>query len=216
MCIHCLSLGLARGYLVEHEAGLALVDAGSPGMERVVLQTMRNISRQDLRIIVITHAHLDHYGSAAALRRATGAPVAVHHADAPAMQQGVSPLGSARGRGKLVKVFFPLINLFFRPEPVQPDITLEDGDDLTAYGIPLKVLHTPGHTPGSCCFIVADRWAFAGDLLSTTGQAHVQRFFAQDWSLIAPSLNRLKALRPQKTYPGHGAEPVDAEVLQLL
>ncbi|MBN2550358.1 MAG: MBL fold metallo-hydrolase [Anaerolineales bacterium] len=216
MRIHNLSLGLARAYLVEHEAGLALVDAGSPGMEKVVLQTMQEISRQDLRIIVITHAHLDHYGSAAALRRATGAPVAVHLADASAMQRGDSPLGSPRGRGRLVKALFPLINFILHPEPVTPDLSLDDGDDLSSYGVPIKVLHTPGHTPGSCCYILADRWAFVGDLLSTTGGPHMQRYFAQDWAMIPASLNRLKALHPEKIYPGHGTDLLDGEVLQLL
>ena len=73
--VHGLSLGMARAYLIEHQAGLVLVDAGSPGYEGRVLRRMRALERLDLEVIYITHAHLDHYGSAAALRAEGGEQV---------------------------------------------------------------------------------------------------------------------------------------------
>ena len=71
--IIALTLGLAQAYLVAGEAGMILIDAGSPGHARKVLRQMQALGRTDLRLIYITHAHLDHYGSATALKCITGA-----------------------------------------------------------------------------------------------------------------------------------------------
>jgi len=214
--VHNISLGMARAYLVESEAGLALVDAGLPRYERSVLRRMRTLGWDDLQLIFITHAHLDHYGSAAALRRLTGAPIAVHRADGEAMARGETRLGSVRGRGRLLRAFLPLFGPCLRPEPTVADLLLSDGDDLGAYGLDAVVLHTPGHTPGSSCLLVEGQVAFVGDLLSTIGRPHVQRFFADDWSLIPGSLARLQALRPEWVYVGHGRRPLSGQALQHL
>ena len=106
--VHDISMGMVQAYLIQSEAGLVLVDAGMPRYERRVMRRMQALGRDDLRLIFITHAHLDHYGSAAALRRLTGAPVAIHRADADAMSRGETPIRSARSRGKLLLPLLPL------------------------------------------------------------------------------------------------------------
>ena len=138
---------MACAYLIENEAGLVLVDTGLPRHEHRVMRRMRTLGRDDLRLIFITHAHLDHYGSAAALRRLTGAPIGVHRADGDAMARGETSLGLARGRGKLLRALLPLLELVLCLEPTSPDSLLNDGNDLRAYGLDAVVLHTPGHTP---------------------------------------------------------------------
>lgn len=200
----------ARAYLLESERGLFLIDAGSPGYEGVPLDFMRSLGREDLKLIFITHAHLDHYGSAAALRRSTGADVVIHREDSIFMTRGETPLGSVRGRGYLVKTLFPLITKLVKLEPTPPDLLLEDGDLLKDYGLDGCVVHTPGHTPGSSClFIERRRLAFSGDLVTNSGLPRVQRFYAHDWSKISGSLAHLQALKPHWTYPGHGNLPID-------
>lgn len=216
MQIHTISLGLSQAYLIEHKCGLMLVDAGLPGYESKVVNLFHKLKRDDLKIIFITHAHLDHYGSAAALRRLTGAKIAVHHADEYAMAHGKTILGSVRGRGRLVKSIIPLIETYFKPEPTQADILLEDGDILRVDGLEGKLLHTPGHTPGSSCLIIQGGFAFVGDLISSNGKPHVQPYFAQDWSNIPISLKKLQAVKPYFVYPGHGRDPLNEESLQRL
>jgi hydroxyacylglutathione hydrolase len=214
--VHNIPMGMGRAYLIESETALVLVDAGLPYHEQKVLRRMQALGRDDLRLIFITHAHLDHYGSAAALRRLTGAPIAIHRADGDAMARGETRIGSTRSWGRLSWPFFRLFVPLLRPEPTAPDILLDDGDDLRAYGLDAVVHHTPGHTPGSSCLVVAGRLAFVGDLVSTNGRPHVQRYFADDWSLIPGSLVRLQALRPEWVYTGHGRNPLRGEVVRHL
>lgn len=90
--VHSLPLAMSRAYLIEQGACLILVDAGVPGEEARILRAIQRRHPARLSMIFITHAHFDHYGSAAALRRATGAPIAIHESDAEAMADGEIPL----------------------------------------------------------------------------------------------------------------------------
>jgi glyoxylase-like metal-dependent hydrolase (beta-lactamase superfamily II) len=167
-------------------------------------------------MIFITHADFDHYGSAAAVRRVTGAPIAIHDSDAEAMANGQTPVASARGWGLAGMAALRVAGRFIRAPATPPDLRLQDGDSLPHIPLHASVLHTPGHTPGLSCLIVQHRLAFAGDLVSTTGGRHAQQFFAVDWSRIPNSLARLQALQPETTFPGHGRHPLDDPALQQL
>jgi hydroxyacylglutathione hydrolase len=214
--VHAVPLGLSAAYLLETDMGLVLIDAGSPHQESVILQHVRALNSGNLRLIFITHAHLDHYGSAAALRRLTGAPVAIHRADAEAMARGETRLGPARGSGKLMQALLPLVEWCLRLEPVTPDLLLEDGGHLGDYDLEARVMHTPGHTLGSSCLIVEERLGFVGDLLTNNGRPSLQRLFAEDWSLLRQSYARLQGIELEMVYPGHGRRPVSGKALQQL
>jgi glyoxylase-like metal-dependent hydrolase (beta-lactamase superfamily II) len=219
--VHAVPLGLSAAYLLETDAGLVLIDAGLPHQERIILRHGRALRSADasppnLRLIFITHAHFDHYGSAAALRRLTGAPVAIHRADAEAMARGETRLGLARGSGKLTQVLLPLVEWCLRPEPVKADLLLEDGDRLDDFGLEARVIHTPGHTLGSSCLIVEERLGFVGDLITNDGRPSLQRLFAEDWSLLRQSYARLRGIELEMAYPGHGRRPVTGKALQQL
>lgn len=216
MRIHTIQTGLSAAYLLESDEGLVLVDAGAPGAEKKILARMDRLGRDDLRLIFITHAHYDHYGSAAALRRLTGAPVAIHGDDAEAMACGETRLGSVRLWGHLTRYcLLPLAERLRPAEPVEADQIVADGDDLARFGLQATVLHTPGHTLGSSTLLAAGS-AFAGDLISTTGRPHPQRLYAQDWHQLAKSLRRLQELLPDYVYAGHGHRPLHGEMLKRL
>jgi glyoxylase-like metal-dependent hydrolase (beta-lactamase superfamily II) len=214
--IHPIRMGLSVAYLIEGDSGMVLVDAGLPGREHAVMRRLRVLARDDVKLIFITHAHIDHYGSAAALRRLTGAPIGIHHRDADAMACGETRVGSVRGWGRVAWPVMRPFERLLRPAPTPPDVLLEDGDDLRAYGVDAVVLHTPGHTPGSACLIVQGQWAFVGDLLSTSLWPHIQQSYADDWSLLQPSLRRLQMFAPCRTYAGHGRRPLSRDALQRL
>jgi glyoxylase-like metal-dependent hydrolase (beta-lactamase superfamily II) len=177
---------------------------------------LRQLGLSELRLIYLTHAHLDHYGSAAALKSLTGAPIAIHRLDSQALGRGETHLGQVRGRGRLIQAVFPLIELLLRPSPLDPDVLLEDGDRLDEYGLAGQIVHTPGHTDGSSALWLKEGILFAGDLVSSIEKPHVQRFFAQNWTSISESLQRLQDLKPKWVYPGHGARPLSQrEFLEL-
>lgn len=103
--------------------------------------------------IVHTHTHVDHVGSTAELQRATGAGASIHEGD--------------RFLYKMLPVQAALIGTHL-PRRADMDGKLVDGATLRAGSLELGVLHTPGHTPGSCCFVVSDADGtrlFAGDTL---------------------------------------------------
>lgn len=214
--VHRISMGPSNAYLLETEQGLILVDAGLPYSEGLVLRKMEEIGRDDLRLIFVTHAHIDHYGAANALREETGALVAIHPDDAATMAEGRTDLGTVRDWERTSDATLPYIEPLLSIVPTEADILLEDGDSLEEYGIDAYVLHTPGHTPGSSTLMVDDRYAFAGDLVASNGGLHAQRSFAFDWPQVARSIRRLKSLNPELVFPGHGKDPITGEELSLV
>jgi hydroxyacylglutathione hydrolase len=212
--VHSIFGGIAVSHLIESDGGLVLVDAGLPGFEHFILRRMAALGRDDLRLIFITHAHMDHYGGAAALRRLTGAPIAIHRDDAGAMARGETNLGSCRGFGRVIGPFLPMLEANAPPEPTQADVLVEDGTDLRAYGLDGVVVHTPGHTPGSSCLFVEERFAFVSDLISAVFGVRGAIFFSQDWTQVPRNLARIRALEPEKIYVGHALRPVDGARLQ--
>lgn len=216
MTLHILPGGLGQFFLLEYPHGLYLIDCGSPGREGAVLGKMNALRRSDLRLIWITHAHYDHYGSAARLRELTGAPVGVHPADADSLAAGRSPLGTPRGYGCIYPLAQPLVNLLHPLRPAPPDFTLEDGETLQRFGLDATVLHTPGHTPGHSCLLLPDGTAFAADLIGSSRRPHLQSLLATDWAQIAGSLRRLQSARPRTVYTGHSSRPLTGDALQRI
>jgi hydroxyacylglutathione hydrolase len=214
--VHMIRAWLVCAYLIECETGLVLVDTGFPGNDQRVLRKMRTLGRRDLQLIYITHAHLDHYGSAAALQRLTGAAIAIHRADADAMACGRTPVRSARGIGRVGRLLAPLAERVLGPGPTPCDTVFDDGDNLRDFGLDAVVIHTPGHTPGSSCLLVEERLASVGDLLTSNGQPVLQHLYADDWLLLPDSLARVQRMVPRMVYPGHARRPLSGDALQWV
>jgi hydroxyacylglutathione hydrolase len=214
MWIHPVNCGLGMAYLVELPQGLYLCDTGSPGQAKRILAKMKAMGRSDLKVIWITHAHYDHYGSAAALRELTGALIGVHSADAEYLSSGQSPLGNPRSFGVLFQPSQALL-MHLRPlPPASPDFTLVDGETMERFGWNATVLHTPGHTPGHTCLLLSGGIVFAGDLVAGIGRKRLQRLVATDWNQLPISLWKLQAARPVWVYTGHSSHPLPGSAWQ--
>jgi hydroxyacylglutathione hydrolase len=213
MNIHPLTLGFVQAYLIETATGLVLVDCGMPRQEGAILRAVEQLGHGGLKLIFITHAHADHYGSAAALVRLTGAPVAVHRADAQAMANGET---SIRGTSGLKRAITSLALRLDPTPPVRADVLLDDGDSLAQYGVPGIVVHTPGHTAGSCCLVLEDGTAFVGDMLAARHRPNLQRTYIEDPVQLRESYIRLQGLKLAKVYAGHGAHVLTGEELNRL
>ena len=188
-------------YLVDTPDGLALVDAGIPGSAPKILEAMERLGREprDLKHILLTHGDIDHVGGVAAVKAATGACVAIGALDAPG-PRGDAPRKHRRGLlGLVMRVVFH----FVKVEPFEPDRVLHEGDVVAS----LRVMHVPGHTPGSVAFVRDDRVVFSGDTLlgGRDGALHPPREgLSADFAQALVSAERIKALDPRLVLPGHG------------
>ena len=154
-----------------------------------------------LRQIVVTHAHIDHVGGAALLRKATGAPVFLN-------QKDLGLLGMMEMQAGWLGV--PT------PEVAPPDASADDGLSIGLATLPAEVLHTPGHTPGSICLhFPAQHLLLAGDTLfaGSIGRTDLP---GGDGRQILRSLRERLVVLPDATrvLPGHGPETTIGEEKQ--
>ena len=156
-------LGGVNTYLIV-DTNLILIDTGFPGDWRRIVRYIRKLGKspEDISMIVITHNHIDHTGGLKGLQRVSPAKAAVHEAD------NSTELLYSESLRRIIN--FPVISLF------KPFVhhTFRDSDELLTGGevLPvlggLKVIHTPGHTPGSICLYSAEKKIlFSGDLVNT-------------------------------------------------
>jgi glyoxylase-like metal-dependent hydrolase (beta-lactamase superfamily II) len=216
--VHLAQTPLVNWTLVADASGVMLIDAGFPGQRRQVLSSLASLGfgPEDVRAILLTHAHIDHLGTAIWFAAEHRTPVYCHagevgHARRDYLQQ-VSPVALAtqawRPRwlawsaevvrnGGLVRDGIPTVRAL--------------GDDVAAAlpGSPV-VVPTPGHTSGHCSYVV-DGVLVAGDavitghpLARTPGPQLLPSMFNHDDAACRRSLGELAACEASLLIPGHG------------
>ena len=194
-------------YLLKGDAGFVLIDTGLATRRAELEGALEAAGCRpgDLRLIVITHGDADHAGNGAHLRARYGTPIALHRAEWRAVEQGNMRL--SRGdmtflRGTVAGLLFRFAGL--RPcDRFEPDLALEEGDDLSGHGLAARALHLPGHSQGSMGILTADGDLFCGDLLTNLGEPKPNSLVDSPADL-ATSVARLRALEIGTVYPGHG------------
>ena len=180
MKIHQLEVGPIRTncYILEDEASLEaiIIDAGG-GAERI-LKLIRE-KKLKPKFIIITHGHFDHVGAIEKIKAETGAQILIHQLD---------------------DFFLPL------SDAPHADRFITENEVIAAGRIELKVIHTPGHTPGGIClYSEAEKVLFSGDtlFLGTYGRVDLPHSSEKE---MMESLEKLLKLPPETTvFPGHGA-----------
>src|ERR1700719_1298431 len=153
--VQVVPMGMANAFLIEGDDGLTLIDAGFPGKQTVVFGAIRGLgcSPDQLKHLIFTHRHPDHFGSAAAIVRETGARTYMHQLDIPMAESGGPfwPLRAAPGLLRRV-----LCKLFYHPDdrlrPVAINQPLTAGEILPIAG-GIEVIHTPGHCAGQVALL---------------------------------------------------------------
>jgi glyoxylase-like metal-dependent hydrolase (beta-lactamase superfamily II) len=201
------------------EGGQAiLVDAGvAPGHADKILSAMaqRGVAPGDLALIALTHAHADHCGALAALHHRTGAQIAVQEADAEVLRLGIS--AEVRPASFLGRLFGLLAGDGPGYEGVEPDTVFGEELDLYPFGVRGRILHTPGHTPGSASIVLPGGKALIGDLVMGMPLPRMARlpYFATHPSQLRESLQELLDLGVRAFYTAHGG-PFDAGAVRRL
>lgn len=231
--VHLAQTPLVNWTLVTDDSGVMLIDAGFPGSRDDVLTSMKRLGfgPGDLSAILLTHAHIDHLGTAIWFARTHGTPVYCHsrevaHARRDYLEQ-VSPAVlmthawrphwlrwslAVAGKGGLVRDGIPGAG------------ALTDDIAATLPGRP-RAVPTPGHTSGHCSYLV-DGVLIAGDALITghpladrRGPQLIPPMFNHDEAGCVDSLKVLGDLATEVLIPGHGdlwAGPIREAVRQAL
>lgn len=221
-------VGPVNVYLVQEDP-LTLIDAG-PRTDEAINALREGLSRlghrlSDVRRVIISHAHADHYGLARLVVEESGAKALVHSWDAPAVSHSSdytayrALLTSAGVPDEMIARMEDGYRKFLGfAAPVDSLELLEDGDEILFEHESLQVVHTPGHTPGSICLIrSSNRLLFSSDtvlknitpnpVLSPDPLDEKRRFQSLGEYLV--SLARIRALAPTLLKGGHGDDVVD-------
>ena len=187
MQIFTLPLGAyqTNTYIVANGDRCAVID---PGFEPETVYGFLQAKGLTADAIFLTHGHFDHVGGVGKLTQLLSCPVYIHEAEL-SMPQTITA------------------------GPLHYTHTYGEGDRVTAAGISFRVLHTPGHTPGSVCLVAEDAM-FSGDTLfyGSCGRTDLP---GGDWATIRRSLNRLAQMDFAGTvYPGHGESTTLAQEKQ--
>lgn len=212
--LHLLRFPIGQAYVWRDGDGVTLIDAGPPGAGAAVAEALASLGLRptDVRRIVLTHFHSDHAGGAGELAALSGAPVYVHHLDAPMVRgdvPGPEPVFEEWERPlyaeatKLVPAATEQRVYAARVEE------LSDGDVLD-FGGGARVVGAPGHTDGSVAFHLPEHGVlFTGDTIAVSpldGRV-ILGVFNVDPERALASFRQLAALDPRVACFGHG-DPV--------
>ena len=205
--VYGIGMGYVNAFFIVGEDGLTLVDSGLAKKKDIILGAVAGAGKQpaDLRHILITHHHIDHIGSLADLKEATGASCYVHPADSPIVR-GVEPQPGPNPSSLLGKLAGPLLSRLSPPAPpAEVDVEVADGEVLPLAG-GIKAVHTPGHTPGHLSFLLPSKNVlFVGDAAANMLRLGLPiGMFTADRQQAKESIGKLAALEFDVACFGHG------------
>lgn len=163
--------GMINCFLIKGEKKHILVDTGVPNSETKIIKQLKkhNIKPENIGLIIITHGHIDHFGSAKELKDILKIPILMHGFDKVALQTGKSMFETLKPNHKIWDIVLKPKLAKDTASPCLPDVVLDENEeyDLSIYGIKGKVIHTPGHTPGSLSVVLENGEAIIMDLASS-------------------------------------------------
>lgn len=216
--------GFVHAFLIQDGQDLILIDTLFDADAQVILDQIHALGKtvSDLKHIILTHGHRAHLGGLATLKKLSGARIYAHPWEADIVsgdrtQQGVNlrPISNSLVVWPIL-FFGTLLGPLSNHKPAQVDQLIDEGDQIG----PVRVLHTPGHTPGHLAFYYPEKRAlFTGDAFVTwplicPGWPNAMLNEKQTWA----SLRRLAELDVQAIGVGHGNPIVQngKQVLQEL
>ena len=211
-------------YLLKSKNGYILVDAGGPlvldkgTVDRGTLLEKalekEGCSPHNLHLIILTHGDLDHAFYAPRIKNKYNTKIAIHKNDSYLVNKPTINdfMNSFKYRSFIYKIVFRLMNSKIYEtgikqlgdfETFSPDILIDDNFHLSDFGVQGEVLHIPGHTLGSIGILTKDNHLISGDVFANIKKPEIASN-AHDFKLLSCSVDKLKKIKINKVYPGHG------------
>jgi len=223
--IFSFSFGVNDCYVIR-DKGAIMIDGGPPGKRDDFIRALEKISMkpEEVKLIVITHGHIDHIGSAKDFKELTGAKIAMHQLDKDSLETGDWKTGhkAKAAEGNMWGSFLMRMGRLAAPfsgnaPTTKVDLVIkDDGLPLKDYDVSGQVVYTPGHTMGSISVLLDSGEAFVGDLaMNRLPLSRGPRLpaLADDIGKVKESWRRLIELGATTVYPGHG-KPFSVEVIK--
>ena len=225
--IICYRSGMSNGYFIKGTDGAIAVDTGAEMGTEPVKRHLEEagLRPEDIRLIVITHGHVDHFMNVQAFADVTGAPVICHEKARMFIEEGLLPDVDFEGRTKMGKEMWAAQQKKGNPVDHAPkgpvNLTFGDeGFDLKPYGIDGTIVYTPGHSR-SCSSVVIGEEAIVGDLFTApaftdlVGMTYFQ-YQGAPYEQPQESVEKLLDMGVRKFWPGHGNPRDDQYVRKAL
>ena len=199
--IQRIKCGNGNCYVIEENGNAVLVDTARPKYRDKVLAACR---KANIRLIILTHTHMDHCQNAAFLSKELNVPIAVCRADEELIENNMlQKLYAKTMAGKLV-LFISEKSFHHDKIPAfTPKIYLQDGDTLADFGISAKIIGLPGHTNGSIGIDFGEDGIFVGDALMNMFYPTVSMLY-HNYEQMLESARKISELGERIVYFGHG------------
>lgn len=199
--VHRIASGNVNCYIVTNKDNAILIDTGRKKYREKILEKCKEYH---VRLIVLTHGHMDHCQNAAYLANALRVPIAMSEKDMDMIPDNrKQPMSAKNFLGKIVL----LVSLSsFEKDSLdvfEPMIYLKNGDDLNEYGIDAKVVELPGHTNGSIGLEIEGDKLFVGDALMNMFYPTVSMLYVDEQEMLS-SAQYISELGERTIYFGHG------------
>jgi hydroxyacylglutathione hydrolase len=217
--IYSIILGFDHCYIIQAE-GTIMVDGGAPKMAKEFTKSIKKLSIKPgaIQLMIMTHGHWDHIGSAKEIKKITGAKIAMHKREKDWLEKSLKPLPpGVTPWGHVFKGFMTMFMPLVHIPSTEVDVVLGDEEwSLGQYGIPGKVFHTPGHSSGSVSILLEKGEVFVGDLAMNKFPLRLSPglpIFAEDSAILKASWKMLLDHGAKTVYPAHG-NPFSADIIR--
>jgi len=219
--IFTIKIGINRCYLVK-DKGAILIDAGGPNRIGAFQKSFERlpIHPDEIGLILLTHGDFDHVGSAKDLKALTGAKIAIHELDRLNFERSLFnfPQGVSSWGRLLRSILNPILKKVIPSIPAEKaDIVLDENEySLIDFGIPGKIVYTPGHTQGSVSVLLETGEAFVGCLAHNNLPFRFRPglpIFAEDIEKVKESWKSLIQQGAKTIYPAHG-NPFSVDIIK--
>lgn len=216
---HTLNTGITRLYLLKGSQGYILLDTGLHMSKQSFEKFFKefNVSPEEISLIILTHAHPDHYSGIKALKEICQAPLLAHKKAEHTLLTG--EIQNIYPRNDCGKRFISSIKKESLPPhyPYRPEILIDQDYDLSSFGIEGTLIPTPGHSDCCLSLVLNTGEAFINDIITTspyTGKVDLAIVMSNELALFESVKFLLK--KAHIFYGAHGGPYTREEILNLL